>query len=188
MAGDLVPLLHGAGSGFPWSGSAESPGVHGFDPRVEFPPFVPIDIEWKREGVPLTPGFAIACLSSLPDGLSLKRDNIAAHMSRAETRFSEIFPGGDEQTGETENLGGVEEDLRRLGANDRENSSLLADRPLVWRSETAISRRFAPSPHPSPHKRGEGDRLTPSRRKVGRPWAVHPYHLAPPGRGRPQAG
>jgi len=108
--------------GFSQAGSAESVGVHGFDPRVEFPPFAPIDIEWKRQGVPLTPGFTIACLSSLPDDLSLKRDNIAALMSRAETTFWEIFPRGHERTRETGSLGGVEEDLRRLDADDREDS------------------------------------------------------------------
>jgi len=67
-------------------------------------------------------------------------------------------------------------------------SRLLAEHHLVWPSETAITRRSAPSPHPSPQKRGEGDRLTPSRRKVRTPWAANLDYLAPTGRGRPKAG
>ena len=44
-------------------------------------------------------------------------------------------------------------------------------------------------PHPIPlPKRGEGDPLSPSRRKASMPPAFRPKHLAPSGRGRPKAG
>jgi hypothetical protein len=45
---------------------------------------------WKYQKQPLTTGFAKTCSSSLQLGLSLRKDNDAALMSRAEDGFSEM--------------------------------------------------------------------------------------------------
>ena len=60
------------------------------------------DIRWTCEGVRLTPRFTKDELSLLLIGHSLKRDNIAAQMSRAEERFPEVFSRGYVATARTE--------------------------------------------------------------------------------------
>jgi hypothetical protein len=95
----------------------------------------------KSDGELLTPGTTITCLSSLPVGLSLKKDNIAAHISRAKERFCEKkWTAAREPTGQTQSSGEKDKLRPRLDANDCVDSGRKFDGATARGPQRAMGR------------------------------------------------